>query len=470
MAGAGTKLFVAGDVLTAAEVNTYLMDQSVMRFADATARTNAFGGVGEPTLAEGMLSYLDSDNTVYVYDGSAWKAVGVASTIDAKGDLLVGTANDTVGRQAVGANGSVLMADSAQTNGIAWSEQSLGYRNVVINGAMQVAQRATSVAGITASGYWTADRWNLDIGSLGTWTQSVENDAPTGSGLRKSLKMTCTTADASPAAGDFMLLQTLLEGQNVQQFLKGTASAKGFTLTFWVKGTTTGTYVASLYDNDNARNVGKTYTIDTANTWEKKTLAFPADTTGAFDNDNAQSLRIWFGLGFGTNFTSGTLPATWASYSAANSFAGQTVNLAGATSRSWQITGVQLEAGSVATPFEFEDIQTTFIRCYRYFQTSYIYGSTWPSYPTGGVQVRYNNSVDTGYIDGFSFIAPMRAAPTITLYNQVSGLVGIYRGSDAANVTGNTFPRIGTITSGLITLGTANQNSYWFHWVASAEL
>ena len=121
MAGAGAKLFASGDVLTAAQVNTYLMDQSVMRFADATARTNAFGGAGEPVLAEGMLSYLDSDNTVYVYDGSAWKAVGVASTIDAKGDLLVGTADNTVGRLAVGTNGQVLTADSTQTTGLKWS-------------------------------------------------------------------------------------------------------------------------------------------------------------------------------------------------------------------------------------------------------------------------------------------------------------------------------------------------------------
>ena len=342
-------------------------------------------------------------------------------------------------------------------------------RNVVINGAMQVAQRATSVASITTAGYYTADRWQASITTLGTWTQSVENDAPTGSGLRKSVKMLCTTANASPAAGDSFLFRTLLEGQNIQQFAKGTASAKAFTLTFWVKASTTGTYIAELVDQDNSRQVSAAYTVSAANTWEKKTITFPADTTGAFDNDNASSLSLNFWLGAGTNFTSGTLNTSWASTTNANRAVGQT-NVAGATNRTWQITGVQLEAGSVATPFEFEDIQTTLMRCYRYFQTSYIYGSTWPSYPTGGVQVRYNNSVDTAYIDGFSFIAPMRAAPTITLYNQVSGLVGIYRGSDAANVTGNTLPRIGTITSGLITLGSANQNSYWFHWVASAEL
>lgn len=122
MAGAGIRVFQSGEVLTASNVNTYLQDQVVARFADSTARTNAYGGTGEPTLAEGMLSYLDSDNTVYVYDGSVWKAVGVASVIDAKGDLLVGTADNTVARQVVGANGTVLMADSGQTNGIKWQD------------------------------------------------------------------------------------------------------------------------------------------------------------------------------------------------------------------------------------------------------------------------------------------------------------------------------------------------------------
>ena len=99
-------------------------------------------------------------------------------------------------------------------------------RNVVINGAMQVAQRGTSTASITASAYYTADRFATANTTLGTWTQSVEADAPTGSGFRNSLKMLCTTADASPAAGDGLRIDQNIEGQNLQQFLKGTASAK----------------------------------------------------------------------------------------------------------------------------------------------------------------------------------------------------------------------------------------------------
>jgi hypothetical protein len=407
MAITGTKLWASGDVVTAADVNQYLM-RGVKVFADSTARTNAYGGAGEPTLEEGEVAYLLSDNTVYVYDGSAWKAVGVASIIDAKGDLLVGSADDTVAKQTVGANGTVLMADSGQTNGIVWTEQSLGYRNVVINGAMQIAQRGTSVASITTDGYKTADRYVTQIASLGTWTQSVENDAPTGSGFRKSLKMLCTTADASPASSDYIILSQFFEGQNVQQFLKGTASAKQFTLSFWVKSNVTGTYIVNLRDLDNSRNVGASYTISASATWEKKTITFPADTTGAFDNDNAGSLRLTFNLAVGSQFSSGTLQTTWGSVTDANIAVGQT-NLAAATNNYWQITGVQLEAGAVATPFEFEDYGVTLAKCQRYY---------WRQGGDGTVLCNVAAYTSTAVYGVLQPKETMRATPTL---EQVSG-------------------------------------------------
>jgi len=270
-------------------------------------------------------------------------------------------------------------------------------RNVVINGAMQIAQRGTSTASITANGYFTGDRWTITLTSLGTWTQSIENDAPTGSGFRKSLKMLCTTADASPAVGDEVALGQVLEGQNLQQFLKGTSSAKQFTLSFWVKANVTGTYVVWLYDGDNNRQSSLSYTISASATWEKKTLIFAADTTGAFDNDNAASLYVRFYLGAGSDFTSGSLATTWASVSNANRAPGQT-NLAAATNNFWQVTGVQLEAGSVATPFEFEDYGTTLAKCQRYYfrvtaDNTYGWLADGKAYNTGVVSVNIKHPV-----------------------------------------------------------------------------
>jgi hypothetical protein len=258
---------------------------------------------------------------------------------------------------------------------------------VIINGAMQVAQRGTSTASITAGGYYTADRWFLSIGSLGTWTQSVESDAPTGSGLRKSLKMLCTTADASPSANDYMVMETKLEGQNVQQFAKGTTSAKQFAVSFWVKSNVTGTYVVELYDTDSNRSVSASYSVPASATWEKKTLIFPADSSNPFDNDNGGSLTIGFWLGAGTTFTSGTLATTWGASTSANRAPGVT-NLAAATNNYWQVTGVQLEAGAVATPFEFEEYGTTLRKCERYFQVVGQWATYWSTATTtcaGGV-------------------------------------------------------------------------------------
>jgi hypothetical protein len=240
------------------------------------------------------------------------------------------------------------------------------FRNLIINGAMQVAQRGTSTTSITGNGYFTADRWLTGFSSIGTWTQSVENDAPTGSGFRNSLKMLCTTADAAPAAGDGGHIITRIEGQNVQAIRKGTSDAQQLTLSFWVKSNVTGTYIAEFRDIDNTRSVSAAYTIASSATWEKKTIVFPADTTGTFDNDNNNSLELRFFLGAGTNFTSGTLQTTWAASVNANRAVGQE-NLAAATNNYWQVTGVQLEVGAVATPFEFKPIEQELAECQRYF-------------------------------------------------------------------------------------------------------
>jgi hypothetical protein len=239
-------------------------------------------------------------------------------------------------------------------------------QNFVINGAMQVAQRGTSSTGITASGYYTADRWRVGLSSQGTWTQSVENDAPTGSGFAKSVKMLCTTADASPAAGDNVSVGMRFEGQNLQSILKGTSSAKQLTISFWVKSNVTNTYIVELQDFDNSRSVSASYSVSASGTWEKKTVTFPADSTGAFDNDNNVSLILTFFLGAGSTFTSGTLATSWESTNNANRAVGQ-VNLAAATNNFWQITGVQLELGDIATEFQFQDFGTELAACQRYY-------------------------------------------------------------------------------------------------------
>jgi len=240
------------------------------------------------------------------------------------------------------------------------------FRNIVINGDMQVSQRSTSVASISSGNtYNTLDRFRVDINSLGTFTMSQSTDVPSGYGFSNSLKMDCTTADASPAAGDVLLLQTRFEGQNLQYLKKGTANAQSLTLSFWVKSTKTGTFICNLIDDTNARLNAQSYTVSVSNTWEFKTVTFPADTTGTLANTNASALSLSFWLGAGTDFTSGTLQTTWASTVNTNRAVGQ-VNIADSTSNDWLITGVQLEAGTSATDFEFLPIDVSLARCQRY--------------------------------------------------------------------------------------------------------
>jgi len=239
------------------------------------------------------------------------------------------------------------------------------FRNIVINGDMQIAQRSTSVASITTEGYYTIDRFKFIPSSMGTWTMSQSTDVPSGYGFANSLKLDCTTADASPSAADVLLIQTKFEGQNLQYLKKGTANALPLTLSFWVKSTKTGTFIAELYDEDNTRQISKSYTVSVTNTWEFKTITFPGDTTGALDNDNASSLNLNLWLGTGSNHSSGTLNTSWASSTTANRAVGQ-VNIADSTSNDWLITGVQLEAGEQASGFEFMPIDIDLGRCQRY--------------------------------------------------------------------------------------------------------
>ena len=279
-------------------------------------------------------------------------------------------------------------------------------RNLLYNGAMQVQQRVsgtTAVTGITGSDYYTADRWRTALATLGTWSQSVDTDVPTGSGFRKSLKMLCTTADASPAAGDLLLVHQILEGQDLQAIKKGTSSAQSLSLSFWVKSNISGTYVVELLDTDNNRTCSKSYVINATGTWEYKTVTFPADTTGAFTNDNNSSLEISWWLAAGSNFTSGTLQTTWGSLTNANRAVGL-VNLASATNNYWQITGTQLTIGTVATPFQFKTYAQELAECQRYYWK-------WVSKNAGDLYVSVYQPASSYFYHHVPMPVTMRARP-----------------------------------------------------------
>jgi hypothetical protein len=349
--------------------------------------------------------------------------------------------------QIAAVNGSVITANTiansaiqtdAVENYIASTGRTLTNRNLIINGAMQIAQRNTSVTNITTGNYRTADRWYFFVSSTGTWTMNVESSAPTNTEFRNSSNVICTTADSSLSAGDELAIIQNIEGFNCQGIKKGTTNAESITVSFWVKSSNTGTFICELRDEDNSRHISKTYTINAANTWEKETITFPPDTTGAFDNDNNSSLRLFMWLAAGSNFTSGTLNSTaWASSVNANRVVGQ-LNLANRVGNYLAITGVQLETGTVATPFEIRPYGTEFALCQRYFETSADFGNN-AQYDGQQIVVGVGGTTFGGavaFCQGKPFSVRKRTAPTVVLYYQDGSAGNVYRIDNAAKIAG----------------------------------
>jgi len=363
------------------------------------------------------------------------------------------------------------IADANVTNPKLTSGSQQNFRNIIINGDMSIAQRGTSETGITGTSF-VVDRFKFLPSSMGTWTQSQSTTVPSGQGFANSLKLDCTTADASPSAGDLIRLLYNIEGQNLQYLKKGTSSAESTTLSFWVRSNKTGTYTCELYDHSNSRQISQAYTISSADTWEKKSVTFAGDTSGAFTNSNALALSCTFFLGAGSNFTSGTLSTTWTSPTNANRAVGQ-VNLADSTSNEWYITGVQLEAGTTASDFEFLPFAANLTRCQRYFQKSYDVNVNPATSTSVGEQTIGGGSDNGGNISTMlTQHGEMRAAPTIVGYaGTTSGVWGVNRNGASGTGTFNSHRHGQHSTSAYANIG-AGWTVGWItgHFTMSSEL
>ena len=294
---------------------------------------------------------------------------GIAATDNVRTGIL-DVAGISTFRNTVNIGAAVTISESGiEASGIGITVANINggqfsHRNVIINGACLVAQRDNLTTAQT--GYGAVDRFQLLSTGASRFTLS-KNDGPGAQyGLPSALKFETTTADSSIAATDYMYLDTRLEGQDIQRFQKGSSDAKQFTLQFWIKLAVTGTYVVQLFDADNSRHVVANYTVNSANTWEKKIITFPADTTGSFDNDNARSLDIrWHFMG-GSNYRGGTQQTTWGSIVAANMLEGMG-NAVSSTGDNF-ITGMQLEVGPEATAFEHRSYAEQLQQCLRYYE------------------------------------------------------------------------------------------------------
>jgi hypothetical protein len=293
----------------------------------------------------------------------------------------------------------------------------LSNRNKVINGAMICSQRATQVTGSTNAGYKTVDRFRISHTNLGTFTIDQDTNAPNG--FSNSLKLSCTTADASPAASDQLVIQHRIEAQNLQDLAYGTSAAKKLVLSFYVKSNKTGNASVNVLQSDNSsKMVGFQYTISAANTWERKTISIPADTSGVINNDNGYGLQIEWFLNSGSNFTGGSHQATYTAMDNTNRNVSN-LGIGGSTSDNFAITGVQLEVdqtgSGVATDFEHRSFAQELALCQRYFHII----------KTGSGEDRYVGQLQvyaSGHCHGkyFHFPVTMRATPTTTLSGTIT--------------------------------------------------
>ena len=245
------------------------------------------------------------------------------------------------------------------------TEGQLSHRNKVINGAMTISQRGASFA--AANNVFTLDRYKIFGSHNGAVT--VTQSATSPDGFAKSLKVDVTTADTSIAAGQYIQLNHRIEAQDLQDLAYGTSDAKTITVSFYVRSNVTGNYsfAIQLPDNSN-KQVSLVYTINSANTWERKTFSIAGDTSGGINDDNGNGFNIFWNLAIGSQYTSGTQRSAWHAYADADFAAGHAVNLLSSTSNEWHLTGVQIEVGDIATAYEFRTYGEELMRCMRYYE------------------------------------------------------------------------------------------------------
>jgi len=340
------------------------------------------------------------------------------------------------------------MSKAAELAALIGSQTAQTNRNMAYNGAMNIAQRSTSVTDIGASsGYFTVDRFKLaPNGTAGrlTMTQTAITDLP---GFANCLKLDCTTADTSIAAAEFLILSQYFEGQDLQRLKKGTSEAEPMTISFYVKGNAAATYTVEVYDADNNRSNNRRFSVTTS--WTRVSLTYEGDTTGALDDDNASSLIVNIWLHAGSDSTSGTQNTAWQTLAAAERANSDDTSFFDSTDRTFFMTGFQMEIGETATPFEHEDFATTLRKCSRYY-TDIVRADNQTAHLVGYVQATT--------VARFGFHVPMRTSPTITETN----FVVLYAGGSEQAITSvddisqdNQFVSFRAVVSGSLTVGQA---------------
>jgi hypothetical protein len=331
---------------------------------------------------------------------------------------------------------------------------------------MRIDQRNAGAA-VTATTAFPVDRFVINNGTDGAYSAQQDTSAPVG--FTNSVKITTTTADATLATTQRMIIRQMIEGTNSADFGWGTANAKTVTLSFWVRSSLTGTFGGAINNEDNTRSYPFTYSISVADTWEYKTVTIPGDTSGTWLTTTSTGIRVVWSLGCGPD-RSGTAGA-WNSDN--NNTATGAVAPISTLNATWYITGVQLEVGSVATPFERRPYGTELALCQRYYETSYPQGTAVGTSLSDSLSVKSLVVVSDSksWSSGIGFQVKKRTTPTVGVYNRSGtsgewyfGVSGVSEGSFAVTITG-------AHESGFtLRAATTGQNICYGQFTASAEL
>ena len=371
-----------------------------------------------------------SSNVIKASDGGSTITLDTSDNVTIAGNLKVkdggtiGSASDADAITISSSGAVTLSSDFAPAT-------PLSHRNLIVNGAMQIAQRTSALTALANASIQTVDQmrfYHSSDGGISTSQHSMAEAELEDTGFSKAYNVKATTADAgTTAASHYAMFANMIEAQNLQHLQYGTDNAKTITLSFWVKSSVAGTYCVCVKKPDSTSYYFiKEYTIISANTWEKKEITIVPDsnikaTAGAITNDNGAGFEIYFVLAAGANHNSGT-NNTWNTASDVWATTNQ-VNFLGTINNQFYITGLQLELGSVATPFEHRGYAEELVRCQRYF------------YPIH----RLNDGAQymmTGYFwatgQGLANFQPpttMRTSPTVVSPNSSNSLAFYVAGS-----------------------------------------
>ncbi len=427
---------------------------------------------GNPTAPTPATSDNDTSiaTTAFVTNAAILKTI-----VDAKGDLITASAADTPVRLAAGSDGQVLLADSSAAGGLSWSNGGPGTmgRNIIMNSRFELWQRGATIVS-PASNAMLADRWvygNPGAG-VGVVTISRSTDVPTqaqsGIVFNYSLHVDVTTADASIASGDLYTVTQIIEG-----YIWAQLAQRACIVSFWVKSPKTGTHCVSLRNSGLDRSVASTFTVNSANTWEFKTVSFAASpSAGSWDYTNGIGVRLTFTLAAGTGFHSPS-PGVWVTgnYTAVAGV----VNVMDNTANNFFITGIQLETGTVATNLEVLSFGDDLRRCQRYYQKSFPIDTT-PAQNAGSAgSFVYTVSTSTSYAVQMPLPVMMRVSPTMTFYNPQAANANWRNYTDLADSAAATTSSLNpsdrqvTITNAQVAGDTVG-DLLGIHWAANAEL